>query len=78
MLLTCAGRTEIRLRVMDTETLEELKQERDDLMKLNTQQLHEALTENDIHFDTETTKVALVDRLVSDVDRNGRKEILKK
>jgi WD40 repeat protein len=75
MLLTCDN-TEIRLRAMDAVTLGELKQERDDLMKLNTEKLQQALVENDIDVDSESTKVALVDRLVMNVDRNRRKEIL--
>jgi hypothetical protein len=68
--------SEMYLRVVDTEILEELMEERTDLMKLNTQQLQQALTKNQINFDTESTKVALVDHLVTDLDRSQRKEIL--
>jgi WD40 repeat protein len=67
---------DIYLRAMDTATLEELKGEQDDLMKLSTEQLQQALTENDIIFYTASTKSGLVDQLVRDLDQNQRKEIL--
>jgi WD40 repeat protein len=75
MLMTKVG-ANIRLQSMDTYMLEGLKKEHDDLMKLNTEQLHEALTENDITFNSESTNVALVNHLVKDLSRSRRKNII--
>jgi WD40 repeat protein len=75
MLLTCEG-GEIHLRVMDTDMLEELQQERGDLMKLSSDQLEQALTENDMEFDSDSTKVTLVDHWMQYFDRNEREEML--
>jgi WD40 repeat protein len=75
MLLTGDDRS-IRLRSMDTCRLEELKEERDDLLKLTIEELQQALTASDILFDLESTKIALVDQLVNELDQNQRKEIL--
>jgi WD40 repeat protein len=76
MLLTREG-NEIHLRVMDTDMLEELQQECGDLMKLSTDQLQQALYENDIEVHSDSaTKVALVDHLMQYLDRNKRKEII--
>jgi Tol biopolymer transport system component len=74
-LLTNEG-SNIRLRAMDADALEKLKKEREDLMKLNAEQLHQALAENGIEFDSVSPKGALVDLLVDDLDQNERKEIL--
>jgi WD40 repeat protein len=65
-----------RLRRMDTYMLESLEEESDDLMKLTTEHLKQALTENSIPFESESTNVALVDLLVSNLDQNQRKAII--
>jgi WD40 repeat protein len=75
-LLTNEGGSEIRLRSMDTYRLHELQEERADLMKLNTQDLQEELTNYNILFDLESTKDTLVNHLVRDLDKIQRKEIL--
>jgi hypothetical protein len=75
MLLPREG-CEIRLRVMDTAMLEELQEEHGDIMKLRTDQLQQALTENNIEFDSDYTRVTLVDHLMEYLDRNKRKDII--
>jgi hypothetical protein len=61
---------------MDTDMLEELQEERGDLMKLSTDQLHQALTENDMEFEpVSSSKADLTDLLVNKLDRKQRKEI---
>jgi WD40 repeat protein len=77
MLLTEGG-ANIRLHIMDTSMLDELQKELDDLMKMNTEQLQLALTENDITFYSESTNVALVNYLVKDLSRSRRKNIILK
>jgi hypothetical protein len=77
MLLTNSEFDEIRLLAMDTETLEELQKEHYDLTKMPTEHLHHGLTEHDIDFDSEDTNVvALVDRLVTVLNRSQRKDII--
>jgi dipeptidyl aminopeptidase/acylaminoacyl peptidase len=66
-----------QLRVTGT-LFEELQKEYDDLMKLTTEQLQKALTENETEYDSDSTKVALVNHLVTDFDRKQRKDIFQK
>jgi WD40 repeat protein len=68
--------SDICLRIMDTCMLEELKKEHDDLMKVTTEQLKQALAENNIPFEPESTSLALVNLLVRDLDQNQRKGII--
>jgi hypothetical protein len=75
MLLT-GDDTSIRLRCMDTCRLEKLKEERADLMKLTIKELQQELTDDEIHFDLESTKFSLVDQLVSSFYQDQRKEII--
>jgi WD40 repeat protein len=64
------------LHSMDTYMLHALREERAALMKLDVRELQEELTGHDIRFDLESTKVALIDLLVKDLDQNQRKEII--
>jgi WD40 repeat protein len=76
MLLTEEG-GDVRLRRMDTETLEELNEERDNLMKLSRDQLQQALTENNITFEpVSSSKTDLTDLLVNELDREERIDIV--
>jgi hypothetical protein len=77
MLLTNEG-SRVRLRRMNAYMLESLKEERDDLMKVTTENLKQALTENNIPFESgeSSTRVALVDLLVTELDQNQRKLII--
>jgi hypothetical protein len=53
-----------------------LKEDFDDLMKVKTEHLKQALTENNIPFESgECARVSLVDLLVEELDQNQRKEI---
>jgi WD40 repeat protein len=75
ILLTDDDRS-IHLRSMDTCRLEELKEERDDLLKLTIEEMQQALDDHGILFDLESTKVALVDQFVTHLDQDQRKGIL--
>jgi WD40 repeat protein len=66
----------IHLRSMDTCMLEELKVERDNLLKLTIGELQQGLNDHYRNFDPASTKVALVDNLVTHLDQDRRKEIL--
>jgi dipeptidyl aminopeptidase/acylaminoacyl peptidase len=76
MLLSAEGPM-IRLRGMDTCMLEELKEERDDLLKLTIEELKKELTDYDIvlHLYSESTDT-LVDFMAYKLDQNQRKKIL--
>jgi WD40 repeat protein len=75
MLLTSEG-SRIRLRRMDTYTLESLQKERDDLMKVATDHLTQVLTENNIPFFPISGAFYLVDLVMEELDRNQRQVIL--
>jgi hypothetical protein len=77
MIMTEEGAS-ICLRRMDTSMLESLKEERNDLMKVTTEHLKQVLIENNIPFESRrlSTRVALVDLLLEELNQNQRKVII--